>query len=60
MYEGKFPSIKGNYVGYYTDVVAAIRGESGRAVNPVDSRDGIRIIELARESHKKGMTVSWS
>lgn len=60
MYHGKFPSLKGNYVGYYEDLVAAIRGGRGLAVNPQDSRDAIRVIELARESHKTGRTIQWS
>ena len=59
-YQGKFPSIKGKYVEYYEDVVAAIRGEKELVVKPGESRDGIRVIELARESHVKGMTVKWS
>ncbi|OBT54687.1 hypothetical protein VE04_04921 [Pseudogymnoascus sp. 24MN13] len=59
-YHGKFPSIKGNYVEYYEDLVAAIRGERELAVNPQDSRDAIRVIELARESHKTGTTNQWS
>ena len=57
---GNFPSVKGNYVGYYEDLVAAIRGKKERAVNPQDSRDGIRVIELARESHNKGAAVAWN
>jgi hypothetical protein len=57
---GNFPSIKGNYVGYYEDLVAAIRGERVLEVKPQDSRDGIRVIELARESHNKSVAVAWS
>ncbi|KFX87572.1 hypothetical protein O988_09365 [Pseudogymnoascus sp. VKM F-3808] len=59
-YHGKFPSVTGSYVRYYQDLVAAIRGDRERAVNPQDSRDAIRVIELARESHKTGTTVQWS
>lgn len=59
-YHGRFPSLPGNHLEYYKDVVAAIRGEKELVVNPSESRDGIRIIELARESHKKGVTVKWS
>lgn len=58
-FHGNFPSIKGNYLAYYEDLVAAIRGEKELAVKPQDSRDGIRVIELARESHNKGATVTW-
>lgn len=59
-YHCHFPSIKGNYLGYYEDVVTAIRGNKDPVINPQDSRDGIRIIELARESQKKGATIKWS
>ena len=59
-FHGKFPSIKGNYLGYYEDLVAAIRGEKELPVKPQDSRDGIRVIELARESHNNSTTVTWS
>ena len=59
-YHGKFPSIRGNHLDYYKDVVAAIRGEQELVVKPIEGRDGIRIIELARESHKIGATVKWS
>jgi len=44
-------------VGFYRDLVAAIRGEAEVVVRPEVSRDGIRIIELARESAEKGSTV---
>jgi hypothetical protein len=59
-YQGRFPSIKGKYVDYYKDVVAAIRGKEELVVKPGESRDGIRVIEMARESHVKGTTVRWS
>jgi len=47
-------------VGYYVDVVKAIKGEAKVYCKPEQSRDGIKIIELARESAKKGVTVAWS
>jgi len=41
-------------------VVAAIRGTAEVVVKPETARDGLRIIELARESHEKKITVPWS
>jgi len=58
-YIGKVPSITGRYTGFYENIVDAIRGRAPLQVNPKDSRDGLRVIELARESHDKGITVSW-
>ncbi|KAL1587783.1 hypothetical protein WHR41_03439 [Cladosporium halotolerans] len=57
---GKYPSARGSYVDYYKDVVAAIRGDKEVVVKPEESRMGIRVIELARESAEKGVTVAWS
>lgn len=53
---GKFPSLKGDYVGYYEDLVGAIRGKE-LVVKPETARDGLRIIEIARESADKGCTL---
>ena len=60
IFSGKGPSQPGCWMDYYRDVVAAIRGEMGVFVKPEQSRDGIRIIELAMESVEKGTTVPWS
>jgi len=57
---GKFPSLKGDYVGFYGDLVKAIRGEGELFVKPETSRDGIRVIEIARESADKGRTLPFS
>lgn len=54
---GKFPSLKGDYVGYYEDLVGAIRGKKELVVKPETARDGLRIIEIARESADKGCTL---
>jgi len=51
--------VRGWIRGYYEDVVKAVRGGEV-AVDPRDSRDGIRVMELARVSHEKGETVPWS
>lgn len=57
---GKFPSLPGSYELYYADLVKAIRGEADLYVKPEQSRDGIRVIELARESADKGCTLPFS
>jgi len=59
-YIGKVPSLVGAYTGYYENVVDAIRGRAALEVKPETSRDGLRVIELARESNEKGITVKWS
>ncbi|KAK3330011.1 hypothetical protein B0H66DRAFT_572243 [Apodospora peruviana] len=56
---GQYPSLPGWYRGYYENVAAAIRGREEVAVKPETARDGLRVIELARESHEKGCTVAW-
>jgi len=57
MYHGKFPSLKGSYIDYYEDVVKAIRGEAPVAIKPELARDGLRVIELGRESADLGKTL---
>ncbi len=57
---GQYPSLPGWYRGYYMNVVAAIRGTAKLAVTPEIARDGLRVIELARESHDTGRAVAWS
>lgn len=57
---GKCPSLPGWYRGYYENVAAAIRGREEICVKPETARDGLRVIELARESHIKGATIPWS
>ncbi|KAL2021629.1 hypothetical protein VTK56DRAFT_6982 [Thermocarpiscus australiensis] len=57
-YIGKYPSLPGWYRGYYENVAAAIQGREEILVKPETARDGLRIIELARESHEKGCTVA--
>jgi len=59
-YIGRYPSLPGWYRGYYDNVAAAIRGREEVFVKPETARDGLRIIELARESHEEGRTVAWS
>ena len=60
VFSGKVPGQPGCWMDYYRDVVAAIRGEKDLVVKPEQSRNGIRLIEIARESAKKGVTIPWS
>ena len=57
---GRFPSLKGDYVGYYEDLVKTIRGEKELVVKPETARDGLKIIEIARESAQKGCTLPFN
>ncbi|KAH6989647.1 oxidoreductase [Ilyonectria sp. MPI-CAGE-AT-0026] len=59
-YSGRYPTTAGRWLGVYENLAAAIKGTAELEVKAEQSRDGIRIIELARESHKKGCTVAWS
>ena len=56
-WEGRIRGLDGSYQQYYHDVARAIRGEIDVVCKPETARDGIRIIELARESAKKGVTL---
>lgn len=60
LYVGRYPSLPGWYRGYYENVAAAVRGEAEVFVRPESVRDGLRVIELARQSHVEGRTVSWA
>lgn len=60
LYVGRYPSLPGSYRGYYENVVDAIRGRAELGVRPETARDGLRVIELARQSHEEGITVPWS
>ncbi|KAL5347941.1 hypothetical protein ACLOAV_007353 [Pseudogymnoascus australis] len=58
-YTGRYPTVTGRWLGLYENVAAAIKGEGELEVRPEQSRDVLRVIELARESHNKGVTVPW-
>ncbi|OLN97563.1 putative oxidoreductase [Colletotrichum chlorophyti] len=58
-YTGKYPTITGRWLGVYENLADAINGRAELEVKATQSRDAIRIIELARESHETGATVSW-
>jgi len=59
-YIGRYPTIKGRYLGFYENLVDAVERRADIQVKPEQSRDGIRVIELARESQQKGCTVLWT
>ncbi|KAK5061502.1 hypothetical protein LTR84_008046 [Exophiala bonariae] len=58
-YSARYPTVPGRWLGFYENVADAIRGGAPLAVKPGESRDGIRVIELARESHERRATVAW-
>ena len=47
-------------MAYYEDLVKTIRGEKELVAKPETARDGLRIIEIARESAEKGCTLSFN
>lgn len=57
---GQVESIAGNYIGYYQNIVNAIRGREQLAVTPDQMINTIRIIELAFQSNEKKCTVRFS
>ncbi|KAF4981156.1 hypothetical protein FZEAL_2990 [Fusarium zealandicum] len=59
-YTGKYPTIPGRWMGLYEHLADAINGKVELEVDAAKSRDVLRVIELARESHVKGATVQWS
>lgn len=59
-YIGKFPTLDGRNRGYYESLADTIRRGAPLRVDPQTSRDGIRLMELARKSHASGSTVPWS
>lgn len=59
-YIGHYPTLPGYWRGFYENVADAVRGKAEIAVKAEDSRDGIRVMELARESHETGKTIPWS
>jgi predicted dehydrogenase len=56
----KYRTLAGDYPGYYTNVYRAITGQEELAVKPEESRNVIRLIELAEQSAQAGRIVSWA
>ena len=59
-FTGQYPTVRGRWMGLYENVAAALNGKAELAVKVTQARDVLRIIELARESHEKGITVAMS
>ena len=59
IWTGRVPSVKRDYGNFWKDVVTAIRGGPLK-VKPEQSRDGIRIMELARQSADQGRTLPFA
>ncbi|KAJ5767005.1 oxidoreductase [Penicillium nucicola] len=57
---GRYPTVTGRWLGLYENLADAIQGKAELVVKATESRDVLRVIELARESHERGMTVPWS
>ena len=57
---GKVKTERGYWRGLYENVAGAILGREELKVKAEESRDGIRVLELARESARKGRSVEWS
>ena len=56
----KVETERGNYVDFYQNVYDTIIGQSSLLVKPEESRDTIRIIELAMQSNTEKRTISYS
>jgi scyllo-inositol 2-dehydrogenase (NADP+) len=50
---GQVETIRGDYRGYYQNIVDAIEGKADLAVTPEQARNTIRIIELAMQSSRE-------
>ena len=48
------PTEPGNYLAFYETVVSALLYGGPTPVDPADALDGLRIIDLARESCRSG------
>ncbi len=51
------PTLPGDYRAFYSNVLAALRGEAPLAVNPAEAWTSLRLLELARESSVSGQTL---
>ncbi|KAL4927246.1 uncharacterized protein BDV17DRAFT_267136 [Aspergillus undulatus] len=58
-YTGLYPTITGRWLGLYENLADAIRARAELEVRMGQVRDVLRVIELARESHSRGVTVAW-
>ena len=59
VWTGKIKSERGSGADYYRDLALALRGKGPLVVDPRQSRDGLKIMELARESYDTGRTMAF-
>ncbi|KAK8844516.1 hypothetical protein IAR55_006362 [Kwoniella newhampshirensis] len=59
VWTGKIKSERGRGADYYADLALALRGKGPLVVNPKQSRDGLKVMELARESFDTGRTLAF-
>lgn len=57
VWTGKIKSERGSGADYYRDLALALRGRGPLVIDPQQSRDGLRVMELARESMDTGKTL---
>lgn len=57
-WQGKLETLRGNYSAFYTNLYEAIRGRAALAVKPEESLLGIKVIEAAFESAKRGVRIA--
>lgn len=57
VWTGKVKSERGSGADYYRDLALALRGKGPLVIDPRQSRDGLKIMELARESFDTGRTM---
>jgi hypothetical protein len=56
----KVETERGNYVNFYQNVYDTILGKASLIVKPEESRNTIRVIELALQSNLEKRTVDYS
>lgn len=59
VWTGKVKSERGSGADYYRDLALALRGKGPLRIDPNQSRDGLKIMELARESMDTGRTLAF-
>ena len=56
--EGKYPTLKGNYLAFYENLYGAIRHNESLKVSPEEAMDVIRVIEAAYLSSREHRVVT--
>lgn len=59
-FRGPYESVSGNYMPFYVQLYEAIRNKKPVPVNPLDSRNGIYLIEKCYESSKSRKAIKIS